>query len=410
MIGEQNPIALSQRHIKQLIRRLRQPKQRNLKTRSGVRCSLILPAIVTCCVTCGYFLFLDNVHALRVENTVWGNEEINDPLIEKLLDSKIMVRLKHIDQSGPGPYLGSLPKFSRYEHSVGVWALLRKSGASQKEQVAGLLHDSSHTAFSHVADYFFNKNDGNSSYQDGIHLTYLLNANVEDLLKGTDITIDDLSPDLPEYKKLEQRLPNLCADRIQYNIQTGIIMGLIEHNDAKKFIDHLYFKNDRWFFDDPAIAKKFANLSLYFTKNLWGSEWNFVLYHNFTDALQRAIDIGLLSEEDFRYGTDQDLLDKMHTSKDIKLIDLLQRCKRNDKAFSIVSYANSDIHCKPKFRGIDPLVCNGDTCNTLTEIDQDFKMHYEGVYQWCQRGYGIILNNVSDGNAIGNSELANPSS
>lgn len=51
---------------------------------------------------------------------------------------------------------GMLP---RYDHSVGVMLLIRMLGGTLEEQIAGLLHDVSHTAFSHVADYVFENRD-----------------------------------------------------------------------------------------------------------------------------------------------------------------------------------------------------------------------------------------------------------
>ena len=44
---------------------------------------------------------------------------------------------------------------TRFEHSLGVFALLRRLRAPRREQVAGLLHDISHTAFSHAVDFVF---------------------------------------------------------------------------------------------------------------------------------------------------------------------------------------------------------------------------------------------------------------
>ena len=51
--------------------------------------------------------------------------------------------------------LGITQPITRYEHSVGVMLLARRVGGGLREQVAALLHDVSHTAFSHVIDHVF---------------------------------------------------------------------------------------------------------------------------------------------------------------------------------------------------------------------------------------------------------------
>lgn len=64
-----------------------------------------------------------------------------------------MQRLKGISQFRiPDKYYFK-DNYSRFEHSIGVMVLLGKLGASQEEQIAGLLHDVSHKAFSHVYDW-----------------------------------------------------------------------------------------------------------------------------------------------------------------------------------------------------------------------------------------------------------------
>jgi HD superfamily phosphohydrolase len=92
----------------------------------------------------------------RIVETFLGPVEENNPVVLKLLDSKAIQRLKLIDQSGPTAYfLKNFRRFSRYDHSLGVYALLKRYNASQEEQIAGLLHDASHTAFSHIGDWIF---------------------------------------------------------------------------------------------------------------------------------------------------------------------------------------------------------------------------------------------------------------
>ena len=62
---------------------------------------------------------------------------------------------------------------SRFEHSLGVCHLIKILNGSQKEQIAGLLHDIPHTAFSHVIDYVL-ENKG-ENFHEKHKLRFLLN-------------------------------------------------------------------------------------------------------------------------------------------------------------------------------------------------------------------------------------------
>ncbi|MGC8537910.1 MAG: HD domain-containing protein, partial [Candidatus Micrarchaeia archaeon] len=94
---------------------------------------------------------------MQVSDPVYGGFEIENEAIIDLMKSKPMERIKHISQQGiPREFnFKGATNHGRYEHCVGVMLLLRKLGASDEEQIAGLLHDVSHTAFSHTADMVF---------------------------------------------------------------------------------------------------------------------------------------------------------------------------------------------------------------------------------------------------------------
>jgi HD superfamily phosphohydrolase len=74
-------------------------------------------------------------------------------------------RLHGVLQHGITGLIGLTQPITRYEHSVGAMLLVRQLGGSLREQIAALLHDVSHTAFSHVIDYVLNDHDG-QSYHD----------------------------------------------------------------------------------------------------------------------------------------------------------------------------------------------------------------------------------------------------
>lgn len=338
------------------------------------------------------------VDSVKVE-TVWGAEVVTDPCAIELINTPMMQRLQYIDQSGPQSYFGIVdgqptivPHFSRFEHSLGVYLLLVKAGASHDEQMAGLMHDASHTVFSHLGDILFGNGDGVKSYQDGIHIDYLRShTEVMDILKKYNIHVEDMDPDKEEYTALERPSPDLCADRIQYIIHTGVLLNCITKKQAREIVQDLEFKNDIWFFKNKETAALFAHISLYCLQELWGSEENQFFYLLFKHILLRAIAIGLVTADDLHYSIDQQILDRLQASDDSYIQRLLTYTKDWYKHYTAVKYDESDIHYKIKFRGVNPLVLTDNGLERLTAIDPEYAQEYEKQRQWCHEGYGLKL-------------------
>jgi len=97
-----------------------------------------------------------------VNDIIWGKIVINEPVAVEIIKTKAFQRLKGIDQAGYLPLYNNphnldrkLLKHTRYEHSIGVYWLLKIKGDSLEARISGLIHDVSHAAFSHTADYIF---------------------------------------------------------------------------------------------------------------------------------------------------------------------------------------------------------------------------------------------------------------
>ena len=359
------------------------------KDMKSLRLRIILSGAVALIVAGGVYYHLQHNQDYV---TVW-DEKIECAEVMPVINSNVMQRLKYIDQSGGARYFfPKLPPFSRYEHSVGVYAILKKAGVSKKELVAGLLHDASHTVFSHVGDYIWT-DDVNEytkeSYQDRIHREYLRKNKMEAVLKSINITLDDADIDKNDYKALEQHLPDMCADRIQYNIHTGFIMKMITQEEIKEILEDLEFKDNKWFFKNVDIARKFANLSIYFTQNFWGAKWNTTMNIHFANALKRALKLKIITKEDL-FSTDEVVMNKLMKSRDHIIQLNLQQCQSPLKKISKQKYKTEKFF--PKFRGIDPLIKKKDgTFSRLTEMDIMFKNSYDIVKQWCKDGYNIDI-------------------
>ncbi len=324
-------------------------------------------------------------------NTVWGESVIDDPLIEELINSHTFQRLKKIDQSGPVSYFGYVPHFSRYEHSIGVFDLLKRAKVSREESVAGLLHDVSHTAFSHIGDYLFYKHNDNKSYQDTIHLWFLEQQKIHFITNKYNIDLQELDPDLHRYKALELELPEICADRIQYIIHTGVIFKKITKTEAKNIVNDLKFDGEKWFFNDVKNARLLSDLSLMFTKELWGSDWNFVAYEYFAGILKRALEIGLISEQDLHFSADMEILKKLQSSDDSVIKERIPKLANIKILFKQVKFGKGDLNVKPKFRGVDPWVLHNTVFKRLSEVDPNFKKRFSNLKKWCEDGYGVVM-------------------
>jgi HD superfamily phosphohydrolase len=333
-------------------------------------------------------------HSDQTIETIWGESYDCGADLAAIVNTNVMQRLKGIDQSGPPRYVGpQLPAFSRFDHSIGVWALLKKAGASFKEQVTGLLHDSSHTVFSHVGDYIFAKdiNDNvEESYQDKNHLSHLQKVGIETVLTKCGMSFSDLDLEKAGYVCLEQPLPNMCADRIQYNIHTGVILGLMSKDDAAAIVKDLKFENGNWYFSRQDLARKFANVSLYCTQNFWGAKWNTSMNIHFAAAIRRALAIGLIRMEDL-FSTDDVVMAKLTKSDDSIVNDNLKQCENYSAKLSERKYETKKF--TPKFRGIDPLVMDTKSGKLvkLATLDPMFESQYHAVKKWCSDGFEIDI-------------------
>lgn len=368
--------------------------------------------IVTLGILASIFIFILYTHFLRKETivTLMGNFSISKGIISEAIENKAMQRMKLVDQGGPVVYFERAPHFARYDHCLGVWGLLKRFGASEEEQLVGLWHDISHTAFSHVADIIFKESDHKHSYQDKIHLWYLSNSDAKELISKHNLNINDLDPESGKYLMLEQDLPDMCADRIEYNLHTGFIYNILTKEQINNIIEHLHFdfikyednnqifKEKKWYFDNITSAKQFALLPIYFMKTVWNAPYSVTLYKTFSQLIQYAFEKNYLSTDMFHFGTDKDILKILETSEDKKIKDFLKQLHHIEQTFSVLNSdeKNYDAIFNSKFRGIDPLVKEKEKniAKRLTNLDQNFKYLYETTKNETEKSIKIKYHSI----------------
>jgi len=312
-----------------------------------------------------------------VISTIYKNFTVTEPVLIDLFESPIMERIKYVRQYGVSDYVIKQKKeYTRYEHCVGVWALLRMYGATIEEQIAGLLHDASHTVFSHVGDLVFNHHSMQSSYQDDIHAWYLQQYEIDILLEKHNISLDSIVHKSGLHTMLEQDLPHICADRLEYNLQAGILTNMLTHDDINTILEHLRYSDGDWFFTNTESAKKLALVSLFNTEHVWSSPASDFIYNLTAHALRRALEIKLLTIEDIHFSTDPIVWDKLWISNDATIANCMQKIVNYEQNPQLYDTASLLVG---KFRGLDPLVQKNDQLVKLTHIDAEYCKEYNRV-------------------------------
>ena len=143
---------------------------------------------------------------------LYGTWNIPDG-VARIIGGPTFQRLRRVSQSGASKYAHAFKTVTRFEHSMGVYLLLCHLGATERERVAGLLHDISHTAFSHVIDIVFFSEE--QDFHEQIKDQFLARPDLKYALANLGYRVEDVS-DEDSFTILEQPLPALCADRLDY--------------------------------------------------------------------------------------------------------------------------------------------------------------------------------------------------
>ena len=340
------------------------------------------------------FLLFTACHTLlfsELINTFYGPVQVEEPVLLELIHSPAMQRLKHIHQYGVAYYTTHTEPYNRYDHSLGVFVVLRIKGASLEEQIAGLLHDVSHTVFSHVGDWIFGRENQDKDYQTLIYNSYLQQAGIEAILNKHGFTVDQVSPSRKGFLALEQPLPNLCADRIDYNIQGAFYQNFITHHEALEILDDLQFVDNAWISTRPDLMEKLVRYSIFMTEDCWGSVPDYLASRWLADALLRAVDIGIMTRHTIHFGTDDPVWNQLLASDDPHIQNCMQKVLNTEAFHRLVNHTEATLIVKSKFRGIDPLINHHGHPVRLTSLNPDLFQDYTAVKEKMAKGWAIKL-------------------
>jgi hypothetical protein len=316
---------------------------------------------------------------LLVHDRLYGRTDVQDRVLLGILVSNAMNRLKGISQHGVPVGSWRFPTYSRYEHSVGVMLLLKRLDASLEEQAAGLLHDVSHTAFSHVADWVFGSTE-REDLQDKLHSKFLpRNAEVCRILEDHGLDVKRIS-NLGNYSLLERPPPGLCADRIDYALRD--LSYWVGPKLVKPTLDSLANVGNRIVFTSKRRAGIFARGYLRCQLQFWGSTESTVRYYLLSSALKHAVKNKIVLRSDF-FTDDSTIIHKLNSAKDERIMHIMKLLAGHLKFAR--TRASTDMRLRKKFRYVDPLYLEDGKLVRLSRGDGLYRSRLEEARKTVKR-------------------------
>jgi len=305
----------------------------------------------------------------------YGPRERYEPVIEALLASSPIQRLKGIHQLGVYHYFVPSGCTKRYEHSLGVLMLLRQFTASLEEQIAGLLHDVSHMAFSHVADYLFETWE--EDFGERFTHAFVTEGEVAEVLTrhGFDPSV---IADVHQYGLLERERPDLCADRLDYSFRDGVSFGCITLVQAKQFVEDLRVVDGQFVFQSMLVAADYVRLFIELDREWYSGAKGIASYFLMVDAMRAAFDEGVLCYEDL-WKDDAHVMNRLNlaTSQGVK-----RSLRALVNGFEVDSKTDNPTHTlKKKLRYVDPFVITDQGLERISHIDASVKEAIEVYLQ-----------------------------
>lgn len=321
---------------------------------------------------------------MEINDRVYGKQTIDEMVLIELINSKPLQRLKGINQAGATQYVFPYKNVTRYEHSLGVLILLKKLGASMEEQIAGLLHDTPHTAFSHVIDFVFKSE--NHDFHEKFHEKIIFNSEIPEILKKYGFNVEFIVND-KNFPLLEKDIPDLCADRLDYTLRDMIC----KYNFRKKvdeYLEHFIVHEKEIIIDACKIAKNFAEDYIMLDETIWSDPLEVALFEILAKAIKIALNKEILSEDDL-FQDDNFVYEKLKNSGNNEILEYLSMI--NPKFKITEDPLKYDFHSTNKLRYINPKTFYNGALTRVGDIYPKFKTVLKVHRAWIERGYFIKI-------------------
>ncbi|HDR7794975.1 TPA: HD domain-containing protein [Bacillus luti] len=315
-----------------------------------------------------------------IVDEIYGEFKV-EPVLEALILSKPVQRLKGIHQTGASYLINEKWNVTRFDHSVGVMLLIKKLGGSVEEQIAGLLHDVSHTAFSHVIDYVFDNE--NESYHEEIFSSVVKNSEIPAILAKHGYNYEDILLDESKWTLLERSAPELCADRVDYTLRDMYTYGYVSLEEVHNFLEDVIEVDGKMVLQNIEMAEWFTETYYKEVIDFFMQPINIYGNDMLAKTLKVALHKRIIHADDFLLEDDL-LISKLQQCNEPEVKALLSKVHPNVKVKEDKN--DYDLYQKNKVRLIDPPLLHEGKVVPSSVMSEKIRQMSDNAYEKAVRG------------------------
>lgn len=308
---------------------------------------------------------------MLIHDKIYGDISIEDPTIIDLINSKPFQRLKKISQDGAAHYIQPYRDVTRYDHSIGTWYLSFRYKRPIEEQIASLLHDLPHTAFSHVIDFVMH--DKNHEYHDRFIKQVIVDSEIPEILQRHHIKLSKIL-DKASFPLLDNKLPDISVDRFDYFMRDGFTANLLPRQTIDLFLQSVKEQDETFYFEDIKVAGLFSVMFMNCSRLIWLDPTSHGSFFLISEALQIALKKGYITEKDF-FKTDEVVMEQMRNTNDPDILAFLERLQPG-KGFHYSPKEEAEFFGPNKPRFVDPWVLQQEKLHLLSDLTPGLKEYF----------------------------------
>ena len=319
---------------------------------------------------------------------------------EPFFDSPALLRLKGVGQNCGTEFskmYSYRAAYSRLDHSLGVALIVWNFSKDPKAALAGLFHDISHTAFSHVGDFLLGDAENQESAE--LHTRSILENDsvIPAELAKLGLTVADVE-DYSRFPIADNPGPKLSADRLEYTLSSARSLNFKTLDEIRSLYGSLVAvttEDEAIAFDDAEKAEEFALLSVQNDAGCFSSYESVSAMSFLAAILKRLSEVGGIAPMELYVLQDADFIERIKRSDDEKLRKMWAFFE-NMETYKILRYPRETdtfvVSTKCKRRFIDPLVSVAGKGHPLrvSEYSEAFKKARD--YHLGRQEEWIVLN------------------